>query len=88
MKSLGISENEVLLTKIEQSEGKVLDAIKEFEVHPSILKIKENIVVGIEFSFKTVSVENVSKALKALNTKKAFPLMNIPPKLLKDSIGV
>ena len=79
VKSLGISENEVLLTKIEHSEGKVLDAIKEFEVHPSILKIKENIIVDVEFSFKAVSLETVTKALKALNTKKAFPLMNIPP---------
>ena len=37
VKSLDISNNEVLLTKIEHSVGKVLDAIKEFEVHPSIL---------------------------------------------------
>ena len=88
VKSLGISNNEVLLTKIEHSEGKVLDAIKEFEVHPSILKIKENVIVIEEFYFKAISLENVTKALKALNTKKAFPLMNIPPRLLKDSIGV
>ena len=39
VKSLDLSENEVLLTKVEHPQGKVLDAIKEFEVHPSILKI-------------------------------------------------
>ena len=56
VKSLGLSKNEVLLTKIEVSQGKVLDAIKEFEVHPSILKIKENVAIDGEFSFKPVQV--------------------------------
>ena len=88
VKSLGISENEVLLTKVEHSQGKVLDAIKEFESHPSILKIKENVIFDVEFSFKPVSLETVTKSLKALNRNKAFPFMNIPPKILKDSIGV
>ena len=39
VKSLGISENEVLMTKVEASQGKVLDAIKQYEAHPSILLI-------------------------------------------------
>ena len=55
MKSLGISDNDVLLTKVHNSQGKVLDAIKEFEAHPSILKIKEHVVVEKEFSFVEVS---------------------------------
>ena len=80
MKSLGLFENEVLLSKVEVFQGKVLDAIKEYEVHPSILKIKENVAIDGELT--------VSKSLKALNTRKAFPLMTIPPKVLKDSITV
>ena len=35
-----------------------------------------------------VSLESVNKELKALSTKKAYPFMNIPPKQLKDAIGV
>ena len=65
-----------------------MDAIKEFEDHTSILKIKEHVVVEEEFSFVQVSLETVNKELKALNTKKAFPFMNIPPQQLKDAIGV
>ena len=65
-----------------------MDAIKEFEAHPSILKIKEHITIEEEFSFVEVSLETVNKELKALNTKKAFPFMNIPPQQLKDAIGV
>ena len=76
------------MSKVIHSQGKVLDAIKEFEAHPSILKIKEHVTVDIEFSFVEVSLETVNKELKALNTKKAFPHMNIPPKQLKDAIGV
>ena len=39
------------MTKVHHSQGKVLDAIKEFEAHPSILKIKEHITIDEEFSF-------------------------------------
>ena len=59
VKSLGISENEVLQTKVEHSNGKVLDAIKMYEAHPSILKIKENVIVSTEFSFSHVSLEEI-----------------------------
>ena len=34
VKSLGISENKILLTEPKQSEGEVLDAIKMYESHP------------------------------------------------------
>jgi len=52
------------------------------------LKIKENVTIDREFSFKPVSLETVNKSLKALNTRKAFPLMTIPPKVLEDCIIV
>ena len=88
VKSLGISENEVLLTKVETSQGKVLDAIKQFEAHPSILLIKENVSVDIEFSFSPVTLDDIHTELKALNTKKAIPFMNIPSKQLKEVMGI
>ena len=49
--SLGIVQNELLLNKIENSDGRVADAIKMYESHPSILKIKENVVINTPFSF-------------------------------------
>ncbi len=88
VKSLGISENEVLLTKVETSQGKVLDAIKQFEAHPSILLIKENVSVDVEFSFSPVTLDDIHTELKALNTKKAIPFMNIPSKQLKEVMGI
>ena len=88
VKSLGISENEVLLTNVKNSCGEVLDAIKMYETHPSILKIKENVIVSAEFCFSPVSLEDIRTELKALNVRKAIPFMNIPPKQLKEVMGV
>ena len=88
VKSLGISDNEVLLTKVDLPSGKVLDAIKMYEAHPSILKIKENVVVNTEFSFSPVSLDDIHSELKALNTKKAIPFMSIPPRQLKEVMSV
>ena len=88
VKSLGISENKLLLTEVDHSCGKVLDAIKMYESHPSILKIKENVVVETEFSFSPVSLEEIHSELKMLNTRKAIPYMNIPPKQLKEVMNI
>ncbi len=75
VKSLGISENEVLMTNVETSQGKVLDAIKQFEAHPSILLIKENVVVDVEFSFSPVTLDVIHTELKALNIRKTIPFI-------------
>ena len=58
------------------------------ESHPSILKIKENITVEAKFSFSAVSLEDIRTELKALNTRKAIPFMNIPVKQLKEVMDV
>ena len=51
LESIVFSKNELLLTKIEVFQVKALDAIKDFEVHPSILKNKENVPINRKFSF-------------------------------------
>jgi hypothetical protein len=58
VKSLGILPNEPDVPV--PSQGKVLDAIKMYETHPSIIKIKENVVVGKEFSFYPVRISALS----------------------------
>ena len=88
VKSLGISENEVLMTKIDSPSGEVLDAIKMFESHPSVLLIKEHVVVDVEFSFSVVSLDTMLTEIKALKNRKAFPFMNIPPKQLKEVMNI
>ena len=48
----------------------VLNAIKTFEKHPNILKIKE-LSSGCRLSFENVSLENVKKATRELDVSKA-----------------
>ena len=86
--SLGISENDLLKDEVGQSKGKVLDAIKMYKSHPSIMKIRENVVVKTPFSFKTISLEEMESELKSIDTSKAYPMMDIPPKRLKDVIDI
>ena len=88
VKSLGITENKALLNVVEPSDDVVLDAIKMYESHPSILKIRECIVVDTNFSFSTVEIDVIQRELKNLNPKKGIPYMNIPAKQLKEAISV
>ena len=85
---MGISENRILQTKVERSCGKVSDAIKMYESHPSVLRIRENVSVSVEFSFSPVSLGDVRTELEALDIRKAIPFMSIPPKQLKEVVDV
>jgi len=88
VKSLGITENEMLRTKVGETQGGVMDAIKMYESHPSILKIKEKVVVETKFSFSPISTEDIHSEMKLINTRKAIPYMNIPPKQLKEVVDI
>ena len=58
-------------------------AIFKYANHPSILKIKEIIPPGNQFSFTKTNPENIANLLKELNHKKAVPSNDIPPNILK-----
>ena len=86
--SLGIAENKFLLTAIENTEGDVENAIKMYEIHPSIISIKEHVKVDSQFSFSSVNIEEIRSEIKNLNPKKAGTFMNIPTKQLKQVCDV
>ena len=88
VKSLGITENEMLVNKIDRTQGKVLDAIKKYESHPSILKIKEKVGLTNKFSFSPCTITDIESEIKSLNIKKGIPYMSIPPKQLKEVIDI
>ena len=50
--TLGITENQLLLTNLVHFHSKVDNAIKMYEAHPSIIKIKENVRVESHFSLE------------------------------------
>ena len=65
----------------------ILNAIKTFEKHPSILKIKE-LNSGCRFSFENVSLEDFKKVTRELHISKAFQLLNIPTKIIKQNADI
>ena len=85
--SLEIVENEYLLTPTENIQNPIDIALKKFECHPSILKIKEK-VTPTPFSFSEIELSEVEKELKHLNPKKASTFNNIPSKHLKQSFDI
>ena len=50
--------------------------------HPSILKIKENVIINNIFEFKNVTSEEIEKEIKQLNPKKACVANDILTKVL------
>ena len=84
--SLNIKEN-AYLTNPTTSINPVDIAVKKFECHPSILKIRDTVAPS-QFSFSETSFSEVEKELIQLNPKKACTFQNIPPKHLKQTSEV
>ena len=61
------------------------NAIKNFEQHPSILKIKENKKVYSSFSFKPVCLDEIIKETLNLDTSKPTQKSDIPTKIIKQN---
>ena len=79
-----LTENSFLINQTDKEDA-VERAIEKFEIHPSILTIKEKLSVNSAFSFKPVDVQCLEKELEQLNPRKADTADNIPSKPLKDT---
>ena len=78
----------MLLTDVINSQGKVLDAIKMFESHPSIICIKKHVKIENWFHFSPIEINDIHSEFMFLDTRKAFPSTNIPPKQLKEVVDI
>ena len=65
-------------SSIENLEGK----ISKYKNHPSIIKIKENALIGNEFTFKDMSSLDLEREILKLDPKKANLQDDIPTKIL------
>ena len=70
------------------SDDPVLNAIENFSHHASVLKIKEARDSTDCFSFKLVSVEDISKEIHALDPSKATQRDDIPTKTIKNNSDI
>ena len=59
--------------------------ITKYKCHPSILKIKENVIIGNKFEFKDMTPEQTETEIKQLNPKKTCIENDIPTKILVGS---
>ena len=56
--------------------------IKQYQTHPSILKIKENVTLEEKFKFDDVTTEEMFKKISSLDPRKGSMKDDIPAKLL------
>ena len=87
VKSLDIQENNYLLTDNKNIDDPIHAAIKKFELHPSILKIKVIVKCDI-FAFNEVTFQEIEQELRNLDTQKSTTFNNISPKHLKENYDI
>ena len=73
-----------LLCQTPEHGNEVLAAIYKYQSHPNIKTILEK--CNFSFSFKTVSLTDIEKEMKSLNTNKASHSSDIPTKILKQNV--
>ena len=73
-----------LLCQTPKNGDKTLAAIYKYQNHPRIKTILEK--CNFSFSFKTVSLTDIEKEMKSLNTNKASHSSDIPTKILKQNV--
>ena len=84
-KNLDINENSYIVDSSSSITDPVDKAINTYKNHPSILLIKQKLENVDHFSFKEVSISEIEKELRELNSNKATTFGNIPTKILKQS---
>ena len=73
-----------LLCQTPENGDEVLAATYKYQNHPSIKTILEK--CNFSFSFKTVSLTDIEKEMKSLNTNKASHSFDIPTIISKQSV--
>ena len=86
--NINIKINDKTITNTGNISDLVLKAIKKYEKHPSILKIKNITKTKETFSFLNITEKDISVIVKNLNTSKATTHKNIPIKIFKEHITV
>ena len=87
--NLKIDSNLVEITENLNISDPVLKAIKKYEKHPSIIKIKESMKKkNMSFSFSFVNKEKILNELCKLNPKKVCQESDIPEKVIKENLDI
>ena len=85
---LNLKDSGELLNDEDCVSNSVNRAIKKYETHPSILKIKDKRKEQNTFSFQPIDLESVVQEIVSLNKSKATPKDSIPPNIIKDNYDI
>ena len=80
--------NRYLINETGNISDNVERIIKKFSNHPSIIDIKEMIVLDTKFSFSEVNASDIELEIRSLKTNKASTFLNISVKQLKQVIDI
>ena len=83
VKKSKIEKDYNLVTDVIEETDPVLNTIKKYKNHPSILRIKSCFKHPKVFSFKYFNVEDVRREINNFNSKKSTSKGDIPVKILK-----
>ena len=75
-------------TSIEGENDVIVEIIRKYSSHPSILKIKENVKIEEKFEFKDIISDQIETDIIKAKTKKASMANDIPIKVLKGSTDI
>ena len=64
---------------------KVSNIIEKFKIHPSIIKIKENVKIESKFHFSTVRESVIKENINSLDKKKSTTSNSIPTRILVEN---
>ena len=85
--NLKLDSNLVEITENLNISDPVIKAIKKYEKHPSIIKVKEKMKnKNMSFSFTFVTKEAILNELRKFNPKKACQESDIPVKIIKENL--
>ena len=85
--SLGISEDQSLLSPTTGINDPIEKATKKYEDHPSIKMIKERCELS-QFEFKPVTFNDMLLQIQKLNTNMSSPLNSILAKIIKHNADI
>ena len=86
--SLGISIHDSVLLPTNGMLDSVDKAVRKYDAHPSICKIRENVKITNKFELSEVSTSDIAVQIKQLNSKKASPVDSIPARIHKENSDV
>ena len=87
VKEMNVSLDQELLTEADHIEDPVLRIIERFKKHTSVVAIFEN-HKDSTFSFRHISLDEITKEIKRLEVKKACQDMDFPTKVIKNNSDI